>query len=107
MSISTVDLFKFNSKPAGIKKSKPYHGFSKLAIGEHQICNFKLVKNRFFNVESENSLKRILMVELEDQILFLPQIFASKLNDSSDLIKVINSDGVKRFLCFNGNNDDG
>lgn len=58
---------------------KPYKGFSQLAIGNHEISRFKLVKNKMYNSSNPASLPRIILVELKDQVLFLPEYFAHQL----------------------------
>lgn len=59
--------------------SKPYHGFAKLEIGYHQIVCFRNVKNKF-GKKGDGSEKSIL-VELNDEVLFLPQYFLQKINE--------------------------
>lgn len=59
--------------------SKPYHGFAKLEIGYHQIVCFRIVKNKF-GKKGDGSNKNIL-VELNDEVLFLPQYFLQKINE--------------------------
>lgn len=84
------------------ENSKPYYGFKKLEIGNYEVFNFRLVRNRWFNPEIADSLKRILLAELEDQIIFLPSYMAINFKDDDKLVEAINNDGIKRFLCFGG-----
>lgn len=86
--------------------SKPYNGFTKLKIGNYEILNFRLVNNKMYKEKKEgeenNFLKRILMVELKDQVLFLPQYFARQFDDDDKKVAELNNDGVKKFLFFGG-----
>lgn len=88
-------------KSAG-KATKPYVGFSKLAHGSHEILCFKLVPNKLYNSQEKKSLKRAILVELHDQVLFLPEYFAIALNDDPKKIEELNTDGVKKYLYFGG-----
>lgn len=81
---------------------KPYFGFSDLRKGNHEILQFKLVKNVHYNKKNEKSLKRVILVELKDQVLFLPEYFAQKFKDNPKKIDELNRDGVKKFLFFGG-----
>lgn len=85
-----------------VKPNKPYHGFAKLSIGYHQIQCFRSVKNKF-GKKNDGSGKSIL-VELEDQIIFLPQYFWGKINGEDD-IRELNScidSGENIYLYFGG-----
>lgn len=66
---------------------KPYYGFSNLAPGHYEVECFRFVKNRFYKPDVENpDVPRSLMVELKDQVLFLPSRFAKRLdNDDGKL----------------------
>lgn len=85
---------------------KPYFGFSTLPHGYHEILNFRFMNNKNYkpdeNDEKKKSAKRILVVELKDQILFLPEYFALKLNDNDAELDEMNNDGEKKFLYFGG-----
>lgn len=81
---------------------KPYKGFGELEIGEYEIVLFRFVRNKFFDPTVANSLRRVLVVELDDQILFLPSYMAVNFRDDDKLLEALNNDGVKRFLCFGG-----
>lgn len=86
--------------------SKPYFGFSKLEHGYYQIELFRFVKNKMYNANNEDhvkdKLKRILLVELKDQILFLPEYFATGLNDDDAKVEELNNDGINKCLYFGG-----
>lgn len=82
--------------------SKAYNGFAKLSIGHHEVKKFRLVRNKWFNLEVEGSLQRILLAELENEIVFLPSYMAVKFNNDDDKVEALNNDGVKRFLYFGG-----
>lgn len=84
-------------------ESKPYNGFTHLPHGHYEIVMFKLVQNKMYNPKSEKSFKRILMVELKDQVLFLPGYFAANFQFGGDKkVAELNSDGIKKFLYFGG-----
>lgn len=80
-------------------ESKPYHGFSKLTLGHHEIICFRLVKKKFAKQED---CKRSLLIELKDQIVFLPNHFSENIND--DDITELNSGGETKYLYFGGKN---
>lgn len=84
-----------------VQPHKPYNGFAKLSIGFHQIENFRIVKNKF-GKKVDDSNKSIL-VELKDEVLFLPQYFRQ--NFSDDDIRELNSEIEKEeniYLYFGG-----
>lgn len=98
---------EYNSKMNALKKlkeiqpSKPYHGFAKLNVGFYQIHSFKIVKNKF-GKKAEGSGNSIL-VELNDEVLFLPQYFLHKLSaeDITELNTLIDN-GQPLYLFFGG-----
>lgn len=98
--MSTIDLFN----PYAF--SKPYKGFKYLPIGHHEIISFKFIRNRYFNQDDISSLRRTLMVELHDQLLFLPAYMALNFNDDDTLVTGLNTDGIKRYLYFGGSRPD-
>lgn len=85
-----------NSQP-----NKPYYGFAKLSKGWHEIECFRIVKNKY-GKKTDGTNKSIL-VELQEQVLFLPQFFRLKLtdNDIQELNENINSN-KKIYLYFGG-----
>lgn len=70
--------------------SKPYIGFTRLPHGYHEIERFRLV------------LEEVLLVELKDQVLFLPSYFAVSFQGNHERVEELNSDGIKKFLFFGG-----
>lgn len=82
--------------------SKPYIGFTRLPHGYHEIERFRLVPNKMYNKKKENSLEEVLLVELKDQVLFLPSYFAVSFQDNHERVEELNSDGIKKFLFFGG-----
>lgn len=84
-----------------VNPSKLYNGFAKLTIGFHKIECFRVVKNKF-GKKSDGTGKSI-MIELKDQILFLPQYFWQKIDeeDINELNSCINSN-KNVYLHFNG-----
>lgn len=80
--------------------------FSKLARGHYEVECFRFVKNKFYKPDSADpGVKRSLLVELKDQVLFLPKYFAERLRDSDEKLMELNS-GEKKFLFYDGKRDD-
>lgn len=71
-----MDVFTKLSETAQIK---PYHGFGKLNTGYHDIKLFKYVKNKYG--KKSGGPKRSILVELEKEVLFLPQHFSEKISE--------------------------
>lgn len=90
------DLFKI------FDISKPYIGFKDMEIGNYEILSFRFVANQFHSKKDPTSLKRVIMVELQEHVVILPSIFARKFKDDDELLEAVNKDNVKRFLCFKG-----
>lgn len=88
------------------KLNKPYLGFAKLAIGNHKIEGFKIVKNKYAD-KNEPDNKTSIMVELYEEILYLPPYFRTKLSDADvdDLNKCI-SENENVYLYFGGKQKD-
>lgn len=81
--------------------NKAYLGFAKLAIGYHKIISFRSTKNKF-GKKGEKSI----LVEIDDQVLFLPQHFSAKINE--DDIRELNSSIEKNetiYLHFGGRDE--
>lgn len=93
-------------KSCGQQAGKPYKGFPNLSIGNHKIVKFKLVRN-VYHEQSEGSSKRVILIELEDQILFLPQYFAVKFNNDAKKVDELNNDGIVKYLYFGGKRPSG
>lgn len=89
--MSAFDKLKENSE------SKPYNGFNKLTLGFHEIHCFRLVANKF---APKDVNEKTLLVELANEVLFLPQHFAKNFTEE-DIIN-INSDSEMKFLFFGG-----
>lgn len=73
------DLFK-----PEFESTKPYRGFKNLAQGRHKIIKFELVKNRFSSDgegQPSASARFCVMIELQDEVLFLPTHLAKKINN--------------------------
>lgn len=90
------------------KPEKPYRGFSKLEEGYHRIDCFRIVKNRFAKRGEATTTSKSILVELHDQVVFLPQYFWQKLNekDITELNEHINS-GENIYLFFGGKQEEG
>lgn len=85
--------------------TKPYFGFGKLKIGYHLAQQFRLVKNKF-GKKTDGSDKSIL-VELKDQVIFLPQYFKQKLDDGD--LRELNTfieNKEKVYIYFGGRVDE-
>lgn len=80
---------------------KPYNGFSKLSRGHHEILRFRMVKNKY---SKKDDCKHSIIVELENEIVFLPKYFAVALKESD--IEELNTDGQKKYLFFGGKRDE-
>lgn len=83
-----------------VSAAKPYRGFSKLAIGYHEIVGIRTVKSKFSKSDSDEAGKSIL-VELKNEILFLPQYFSSCL-DEKDMDELSSSKVEDMYLYFGG-----
>lgn len=94
---SALSLLQSASSP-----NKPYHGFSKLQIGTYEIYHFRLVPNKLYNSKEKKSLKKVLLIELKEQVLFLPDYFAASIREDEKKVNELNTDGVRKFLCFGG-----
>lgn len=84
-----------------LKKSaegKPYYGFTHLETGYHKIFEFRLIKNGYAEKGDKN--QKSLLVELKDEILFLPKHFSTNMNNED--IEELNTDGEEKFLFFGG-----
>lgn len=86
------------AKLRNIGESKPYQGFAKLNIGYHKIVCFRLVPNKF--AKENNRDEKSILVELEEEVLFLPQYFMNVLN--KDDINELNSVDEIHYLYFGG-----
>lgn len=82
--------------------SKPYNGYENLEIGVYEIISLKFVPNQFYNELNPTSLKRNLMAELSNQVVYLPSVIARNFKDDDVKLEAVNNDGVKRFLSFRG-----
>lgn len=90
------------SKLQQVSDVKPYYGFTKLDIGHHEILSFRLVKNKF---AKKDDCKKTILVELNEQIVFLPKYFTEQIKESD--IDELNADGEKKFLYFGGKRENG
>lgn len=84
-------------------QNKPYLGFASLAPGNYEIKKFRIVKNKLFKADAEKpALKMTLLVELEDQVLFMPEYISCNFVENEAKVAELNSDGMKKFLFFGG-----
>lgn len=87
---------------------KPYLGFKKLSPGNYEIKVFKLIKNKMYTkIRRNTSLKQVILVELVDQVLFLPEYFAQNMQNRQDKIEELNNSNIKHFLNFGGKRENG
>lgn len=77
-----------------IESDKPYHGLPKLQLGYHEIFHFR---------ESHGKYGRGVIVELRNEIIFLPQHLAERLDDKD--IDELNNFYEAIFLFFGGFNE--
>lgn len=91
-----MDILK---KLKHINSNKPYNGLTLLTEGYHQIICFRFVKSKFTKKDGEEDGKSIL-VELEREVIFLPQYFNASLNE--DDIDALNKSSEKIYLYFGG-----
>lgn len=97
-----MDILK---KLQNVKPNKPYRGFARLALGYHAIECFRIVKNKF-GKKNDVSAKSIL-IELVDEVLFLPQHFTKILNE--DAVQQLNSTidkGESVYIYFGGREEE-
>lgn len=91
----------------GTTSGKPYIGFSKLPHGYYEVFKFRFVRNKNYRPEAKDpGLPRIILVELNDQVLFLPQYFARDFNDDDEKLDKLNTDGIKKYLYFGGKREE-
>lgn len=85
-------------------EEKEYKGFSKLNLGLHEIVKFRLVNNKFYDPkDKEPGLKKTLLVELIDQVLFMPTYISEKFNGKNEeKIAEWNNNGEKKYLLYSG-----
>lgn len=84
-----------------VEPSKAYLGFAHLSVGYHKILEFRLTKNKY-GKKGEKSV----LIELEDQVLFLPSYFKDKL--TSDDISELNSSigkNIPIYIFFGGKDE--
>lgn len=88
-----------------VGNSKPYLGFKKLNAGNHEIVKFRVVANKQYREGAPESYRKSLLVELEDQVLFLPHYFFEQLQFDEKKVEELNNDGIKKYLFFGGERD--
>lgn len=104
--ISSLFSAKTMSVLEKLEENKPYLGFKKLSVGFHQIKLFRSVKNKFEKKEENGDEPKSILVELDDQVIFLPQYFKDKISDSE--MCELNSDIENKkeiYLHFGGKNE--
>lgn len=93
-----MDILK---KLQAARPNKPYRGFGKLSNGYHEIKDFRIVKNKFAKKNDTNT--KSILIELSDEVLFLPHHFAKLLNE--DAVQQLNSTinkGEPVYIYFGG-----
>lgn len=96
-----------SSKKSVIKKlqlvgaSKPYRGFAHLSMGYHEIVGFRVVKNKFNETKQDDKRSKSILVELQNEVVFLPQYFLDKI-DEDDIAELNSADTENMFLYFGG-----
>lgn len=101
---STKKISALNLIQSANLEAKPYKGFKELPHGHHEIVRFRLVKNKMLEEFGEKAAKlpRVLLVELSDQVLFLPEHFAIPFHNDDAKVEELNNDGVTKYLFFGG-----
>lgn len=74
---------------------KPYFGLPKLTLGYHEVISFR---------ETHGKYGKSVVVELKDQVIFLPQYLVQQLN-SKDIEDLNNSEETV-FLYFGGKHEE-
>lgn len=83
--------------------SKPYFGFSKLKIGFYKIEKFRLVTNQYFDCRRPDSgPEKTLLVELKDQVLFMPGRISELFKGKQEKIDELNNSDHQLFLFYGG-----
>lgn len=94
-------LQKLQRGPEADPDQKPYHGFTNLRVGYYKIVGFRAVKNPHHKKSDKKSNPNTVIVELNKEIVFLPQYFASKLT-AEDIDELNSNTGEDMFLYFGG-----
>lgn len=92
-----VEINKFQ------ESCKPYIGFDKLNIGYYKIEKFRLVNNQYFDCRKPDSgPEKTLLVELEDQVLFMPSAISKLFAGKEEKIDELNKSDRQLFLFYGG-----
>lgn len=101
--MSALNLLKSTQFTQG----KPYLGFSKLTNGNHKVYEFRVAKNKQYKSDNKdkNMYKECILVELADQVLFLPGSYTKRFVDEQgnvmqDKINELNKTSL--YLYFGG-----
>jgi len=78
-----------------------------LENGTYEILKFSWVKNKQYKSDNPDSMRRVILVEIEDQVLFLPEYFAVSFKNQEEKLSELNTDGVKKYLIFSGMRENG
>lgn len=65
-----------------LSPDKPYIGFTHLSIGYHRALSFRKIKSKFEKKDDNGEPLKSILVELRNQVLFLPRYFLGVLNDA-------------------------
>lgn len=60
-----------------------------------------------FNKNSVKSLAQVVLIELKDQVLFLPEYFAQQFQNNDEKVAELNSEGIVKYLQFGGKRQNG
>lgn len=74
-----------------VESEKPYHRFSKLSIGYHEIVLFRIIHGRY---------GQSVIAELENEVIFLPSYLGKKLDEND--ISELNACEEQIYLYFGG-----
>lgn len=84
---------------------KPYYGFSTLPHGNYKIEKIKVVSNKHYKANDRRSFQQSLMVEIADQVLFLPNYFTASFVGEDGLVvdeKIAEVNASNLFMYFGG-----
>lgn len=86
-----------------LDNGKKYRGFKSLPIGYHPIERFRAVKTKYGKKEKDGTIGLSILVELKDEILFLPQFWCDKItpSDMAELNEAIENK-QEVYLYFGG-----
>lgn len=74
------------------------NGICHLAMGYHEIFGFRVVKNKFDEDNPDETKSKKIIVELQNEIVFLPQYFLQHFNKQD--IEALDFCGAENMYLF-------